>query len=155
MSLKFQAASNGECPVKAVLGCKADDGTDLAVGRAAYKGGMHPGKLNPKHTSLYISYGGEEIPMKEYEILVQEGADNVQWVATKGQLPPGQTPLKTGYEANGDPLYVARGKVNNNGSMAIGKLNPKYGLAYLPYGGKEVSVGDCEVLCMKPICDLS
>ena len=35
------------------------------------QGGMHPGKLNPKHSSLYISYGGKEIPCSEYEILVQ------------------------------------------------------------------------------------
>ena len=35
------------------------------------KGGMHPGKLNPSHSSLYVSYGGREVPLKEYEILVQ------------------------------------------------------------------------------------
>lgn len=35
------------------------------------QGGMHPGKLNPNHSSLYIAYGGQEIPMQEYEILVQ------------------------------------------------------------------------------------
>ena len=32
---------------------------------------MHPGKLNPSHTSLYVSYGGKEVPVQEYEILVQ------------------------------------------------------------------------------------
>ena len=32
---------------------------------------MHPGKLNPSHSSLYVSYGGEEVPMQEYEILIQ------------------------------------------------------------------------------------
>ena len=32
---------------------------------------MHPGKLNPSHSSLYVSYGGREVPLKEYEILVQ------------------------------------------------------------------------------------
>ena len=36
-----------------------------------FKGGMHPGKLNPSHTSLYVSYGGKEVPVQEYEILVQ------------------------------------------------------------------------------------
>ena len=35
------------------------------------KGGIHPGKLNPSHSSLYVSYGGREVPLKEYEILVQ------------------------------------------------------------------------------------
>ena len=36
-----------------------------------FQGGMHPGKLNPSHTSLYVSYGGKEVPVQEYEILVQ------------------------------------------------------------------------------------
>merc|ERR1712210_255318 len=109
MPLRLTKARNGDCPDKAVVGCQADDGTNIVVGRAAYKGGMHPGKLNPKHSSLYISYGGDEIACSEYEILVQEVGDNVHWVAAHGQLPPGHTVVKTGYEANGDPLYVARG----------------------------------------------
>ena len=38
---------------------------------ALLQGGMHPGKLNPSHSSLYVSYGGEEVAIKEYEILIQ------------------------------------------------------------------------------------
>ena len=42
---------------------------------------MHPGKLNPSHSSLYVSYGGKEVPMQEYEILIQVHicALSVQW----------------------------------------------------------------------------
>merc|ERR1711962_1465276 len=91
-----------------------DDGMDLVVGRALYNGGIHPGKLNPSHSSLYVSYGGREVPLKEYEILVQDSnVDNLHWVAaSKGEVPPAA--LKTGYESNGDPLFVARGKLNND-----------------------------------------
>ena len=48
--------------------------------------------------------------------------------------------FQIGYESNGDPLFVARGRVVKDGfdnsSMSVGKMNPRYGLAYLPYGGK-------------------
>jgi len=158
MALRFEACCQGECPEKAVVACQDDDGMDLLVGRAPFKGGMHPGKLNPSHSSLYVSYGGEEVPMQEYEILIQEGRDNLHWVEAKnGEVPPAA--LKIGYEANGDPLFVARGKVekdscDENFSMSVGKMNPRYGLAYLPYGGKEIEVAEYEVLCLKPICDL-
>jgi len=52
---------------------------------------------------------------------------------------------------------VARGRVVKepyDNSMSVGKMNPRYGLAYLPYGGKEIEVHEYEVLCLKPICDL-
>jgi len=89
MALRFQACCQGECPDKAVVACKDDDGRDLVVGRAVFKGGLHPGKLNPSHSSLYVSYGGEEVPIKEYEILIQEGRDNLHWVEAKGgDVPP-------------------------------------------------------------------
>jgi len=142
MALNFLAVRNGECPRNAVMAGKDDDGCDLAVGRAPHKGGMCPGKLNPNHPHMYISWGGKEIAVAEYEILVQEG-DNVHWVAAcDGQLPSGVAPVKTGHEANGDPLFVARGKVNT--SLSVGKMNPKFGLAYLPYGGEVRKI-------MKPI----
>ena len=58
--------------------------------------------------------------------------------------------LQTGYESNGDPLFVARAQVPSSfptsyllpptqvagGHWALGKLNPKMGMAHLPYGGK-------------------
>jgi len=50
--------------------------------------------------------------------------------------------FQIGYESNGDPLFVARGRVVkegfSNSSMSVGKMNPRYGLAYLPYGGEVV-----------------
>ena len=50
--------------------------------------------------------------------------------------------FQIGYESNGDPLFVARGRVVKDGfdnsSMSVGKMNPRYGLAYLPYGGEVV-----------------
>ena len=54
---------------------------------------------------------------------------------------PLSSQLQIGYESNGDPLFVARGRVvkddyGSDVSMSVGKMNPRYGLAYLPYGGK-------------------
>ena len=77
------------------MACKDDDGADLHVARAKHKvrnisscrgeihgiwlskfftmfqGGVCPGKLNPNHSGVCISYGGQEIVIQEYEILVQ------------------------------------------------------------------------------------
>ena len=35
------------------------------------QGSLVPGKINPSHSSLYISYGGQEVAKKHYEVLVQ------------------------------------------------------------------------------------
>ena len=77
------------------MACKDGDGNNLYVARAKYKvrnissscedihgiwlskfftmfqGGVCPGKLNPNHSGVCISYGGQEIVIQEYEILVQ------------------------------------------------------------------------------------
>lgn len=46
-------------------------GEPLFVGRAHYLGSHTIGKVQPSHGSLYIAFGGAEIPIKEYEILVE------------------------------------------------------------------------------------
>ena len=57
--------------------------------------------------------------------------------------------MLAGIEANGDPLYVARAKVD--GSDSIGKVNPKaHNVCHVPYGGKEQLVRNYQVLVSRP-----
>ena len=50
-------------------GGRASDGEALLVGRAIYEGSACLGKVHPSNLVLYVPYGGEEISIKEYEVL--------------------------------------------------------------------------------------
>ncbi|XP_044578754.1 natterin-3-like [Cotesia glomerata] len=62
---------HGQVPPGAVEGGRTSNGEVLFVGRAHHNGTPCVGKIHPSHGSLYIPYNGEEIPYKEYEVLVQ------------------------------------------------------------------------------------
>lgn len=49
---------------------KTIDGENLYMGRCLYEGTQTPGKIQPSHGCLYIPYNGEEISVREYEVLV-------------------------------------------------------------------------------------
>lgn len=62
----------GAVPEGAVeVGC-ADDGEKLYMGRAMHGGAQTPGKLHPSHGCLYIPFGGAEVLLTEYEVLVSK-----------------------------------------------------------------------------------
>ncbi|ETN61198.1 hypothetical protein AND_007147 [Anopheles darlingi] len=61
----------GSVPPNAVLAGRTSSGEALYVGRAHYMGALTPGKIHPSHQTLYIPYGGSEIPIKNYEALVE------------------------------------------------------------------------------------
>jgi hypothetical protein len=117
-----------------------DHGSCLYVARAWHKGSLVPGKLNPKHRRCYVSWGGEEHAKSEYEVLV--GSD-FAWVPRRpgSSLPPGA--VQAGHEANGDPLYVARGRLF--GTNVIGKVGQRLD-CHVPYGGSEHRLREHEVL---------
>merc|ERR1712210_59926 len=155
MVLRYEHACNGECPEngQAVVACKDGDGNNLYVARAKYKG-VCPGKLVAGCNGVYIGWGEQQHLMEEYEILVQDKHDNLQWLhACNGEVPSGASAVKAGHEWEGPPLYVARGKVN--GCMSVGKMNQKYKSAFLTYDGKEHAVDEYEVLCVKEVLDMT
>ena len=55
--------------------------------------------------------------------------------------------FEAGHEANGDPLYVAKAVLN--GADAVGKLNPRFAFAHIPYCGKEYEAKNYAVLVLK------
>ncbi|XP_058065357.1 uncharacterized protein LOC131215006 [Anopheles bellator] len=61
----------GEVPRNAILGGRTWNGEPLYIGRANYRGSLAPGKIFQRHRTLYISYGGREISIRDYEVLVE------------------------------------------------------------------------------------
>lgn len=132
-------ASGGDVPRRAFQAGNEADGTPLYIIRAPYEGGICLGKLNPKHETGYLSWGGREIPVRNYEVYTGTG----RWApASGGDCPPGA--VRGGSEANGAPLFIARGRWE--GSLTPGKLNPDHRTAYIPYAGKEIGLRDYQVL---------
>ena len=62
------ASSTGRLPANAFIG-GSEPGRKLAVCRAPYKGGTHPGKVVAGKCN--IGWGGKEIVLRTFEVLVQ------------------------------------------------------------------------------------
>ena len=67
--IKWVEASDGYIPRNAVVGGD-EDGAKLYIARAFYKGGTHPGKIKEGWNGCNIGYGGKEITLRNYEVLV-------------------------------------------------------------------------------------
>ena len=51
----------------------------FVTGRAQYGGGFVPGKVVRSHNCLYIPYGGQEISISNYDILVSDKPNVLSW----------------------------------------------------------------------------
>jgi hypothetical protein len=130
-------------PRNAIVGGRDTDGAQIFVGRAAHEGDLIPCKVIPSKQVAYVSYNGSEISKHNFEILI--GSD-VKWKKEKnGKIPKGAFP--GGRLSSGETLYIGRGE--HNQSTTVGKLHQSHGCLYIPYGGKEVSLKDYEVLTGK------
>jgi hypothetical protein len=69
---KWVAASNGDVPDGAIICGWEANGTPLYVARANYKSGVHPGKVRKEFGAANIPYGGQEVKVANYEVLVAE-----------------------------------------------------------------------------------
>jgi len=100
----------------------------LFVCRASYRGGMHPGKLF--NGRCHISWGGSEVVMSHYEVLVSRG--HLRWLpGSYGSIPSGA--IEGGYQHD-RPLFICQ--ADYNGGTHIGKIvgqNCNFG-----WGGREV-----------------
>lgn len=71
-AVQWQAASNGRVPAGALEG--GFEGADIFyICRARYRGGLHPGKLAPRFGGCNIPFGGREITVRQYEVLLTTG----------------------------------------------------------------------------------
>ncbi|XP_060802280.1 uncharacterized protein LOC106137666 [Amyelois transitella] len=67
--LRWLPSSNGQVPVGAIPAGNTVSGEPLYVARVPHRGSITPGKVHPSHGCCYISFGGVEMPFKNYEVL--------------------------------------------------------------------------------------
>ncbi|XP_054155092.1 uncharacterized protein LOC128953615 [Oppia nitens] len=71
-SLVWRSAGNGGIPSGAVHGGRMSSGEPLFIGRAYHEGSWVIGKVQQSHQVLYVPYGGNEIAIHSYEVLVEQ-----------------------------------------------------------------------------------
>lgn len=138
----FVAAAGGSVPAGAAhVGARESNGTELFLARGTYNGGVHLGKVRTGFTGMTTAYGGKEITLSNYEVLVA-AANTWVTVLPGGALPANALPV--GHESDGTPLYA--GRVAYMGGIHLGKYRPGFPGVNIGYGGLEVTVASFDVL---------
>ncbi|XP_001965587.2 uncharacterized protein LOC6505038 [Drosophila ananassae] len=68
---RWVPASHGNVVPGALSSGPNSDGEPLYVGRAIYCDSLSVGKIHPSHGCIYIPFGGEEVRLEHYEVLVR------------------------------------------------------------------------------------
>jgi hypothetical protein len=137
---RWVAAHGGRIPPGAVPHGYEADGEPLWVGRVRMYGGVHPAKVRPAFGAAQATWGGKEVAVDEYEILMDRG---VWGIASGGAVPADAYPA--GRETDGEPLYVARAAAAP-GTLHPGKVRPAFGAANIGYDNDEHPILSYEVL---------
>lgn len=133
-------AHQGELPSNAVIG-GVETLRSLAVCRANHRGAMHSGKVVAN--ACNIGWGGKELILEDYEILINKGVVELDWLKTDGALP--DHAIQAGKERGG-PIYV--GRAHYEGGTHPGKVFKVGGnyICNISWGGKELTLNTFEVL---------
>ncbi|XP_005189330.1 uncharacterized protein LOC101891949 [Musca domestica] len=134
-------AEHGQVPANAVSPGLSGDGEPLYVGRGHHCGSLSVGKVHPSHGCLYIPYGGQEVALHRYEILVRNPRDN--WMAAGLDYAPANS-VVAGHDSDGSVIYVARSQ--HNGLLLPAKFIPDRREAYVASDGNEIRKSSIEVL---------
>ncbi|EJD41659.1 hypothetical protein AURDEDRAFT_169317 [Auricularia subglabra TFB-10046 SS5] len=125
-------------------------GETLYIGRAYYEGGIQVGKA-ARHFgdrgACHIGYGGDEIKLSTYEILVGD-MRGIWWHNFGGKFNVGRLnaqPVEGGREADGTPLYIIQAEYN--AELHPGKISDKLAHGLFCFGGKERDAASYNVLC--------
>lgn len=104
----------------------------LYICRAGYQNGIHPGKVRPGFGGCNIAYGGAEVTVPNFQILVSS------WVpSANGSVPPGASAFgNEAADAGKLPLFVCRAAHNG---IHPGKVRPGLGGCNIAYGGAEIT----------------
>lgn len=130
------ASSTGKMPRDTFYG-GSERGRKLAVCRASYKGGTHPGKVVAGKCN--IGWGGKEIVIRKYQVMTNKGV-KLSWA--KG---PSAKGMVIGGKERGRSLPVCRGKYK--GGTHPGKVVAKK--CNIGWGGKEIVLRSFEVLVQR------
>jgi hypothetical protein len=68
--VQWVRASGGTIPGGAVQAGNEANGAPLYICRAQYNGGLHPGKTRPGFNGCNIPYGGQELTVPVYDIII-------------------------------------------------------------------------------------
>ncbi|KAJ9058104.1 hypothetical protein DSO57_1015900 [Entomophthora muscae] len=135
--LKWVKTSGRIIPEGAIQGGYESDNRPLYIARGYHKGCLVVGKAAGHLNGCMIPYGGEEITLKDYHVLVGD-AEKVKWRECYDKLEiNGWVPLEAGNEANGVELFIAKTFYKN--SEVVGKVseNMRHGMTF-GYAGVEI-----------------
>lgn len=140
--------SPGASEAGKTLGVDSDGRTPLYVCRGAHAGGLHLGKKLAGVDGCAIPYGGSEVWLKDYQILVSVGGLKIEL------LPVSSVPENAvvgGYETTGTPLYPCIGAWQ--GGRHPGKTRRDWSTCSISFGGKEVHVTSYTVIVAQLITE--
>ncbi|CAO1428123.1 unnamed protein product [Diamesa hyperborea] len=141
--LHWIGSGNGHAPAGAVLAGNDKSGEPHYIGRAHHSGSLTPGKIHQSHGCLYIGYGGHEVAIKQYEVLVAQ--KRLQWVHCEAYMPVPHGAILAGNDADGSPIFV--GRAHHASDHLVAKVIPSKQIAYVSYDGQEIPKHTFEVLC--------
>lgn len=135
-NLRWNFGTNGFVPSPAIVG-GWEPGRTLYICHGWHGGGLHPGKIVANNCN--IGWGGKEITLNSYEVLVGDNSQ-VSWVdASYGGVPSGA--VSGGSEPGRPNLYICR--VSYRG-LQPGKLVEQN--CNIGYGGDELTFHNYQVL---------
>jgi len=70
---RWVRGSFGQMPPRALVGGHEANGQTLFICRGPYKGGVHPGKIRSGFNGCNIGYGGREVTVNPYDVLIEVG----------------------------------------------------------------------------------
>uniref|UniRef100_A0A336MXE7 CSON006343 protein n=1 Tax=Culicoides sonorensis TaxID=179676 RepID=A0A336MXE7_CULSO len=136
-------SGNGHVPENAVIAGHTSNGEPLYVGRAHHDGSLTPGKIHKSHGCLYIPFGGSEVSIRTYEVLVAQMKP--QWRSANASTCYQPNTISGGRDADGAEIFV--GRAYHEGDLIPAKVIPSKQVAYVPYNGEEIAKYDFEMLC--------
>ncbi|OWR40674.1 uncharacterized protein LOC116779282 [Danaus plexippus] len=130
-----------QLPDNAVIG--GFENEVLYIVRSKHRGSLTPGKFVPSEGIGYISWGGEAHPKAGENLEILCGY-NFVWSKTYGnRIPSGA--IEGGHsEVNHESLYV--GRVEHEGCLIPGKVQPSHKVCYFSFDGREVPSREYEIL---------
>jgi hypothetical protein len=136
------SASNGVVPAGAFDAGREPTGESIYVCRVRYNNGIQLGKVSPRIGACDIPYGGREIRMPQYEVLV---GGPYGWAPVRpGEIPPRAVQGGNDVPPQSAPLFVCEAVYN--GEINPGKTRLDWNVCHIGWGGTEYEIPNYSVL---------
>ncbi|XP_053686612.1 uncharacterized protein LOC128736158 [Sabethes cyaneus] len=142
---------HGVFPINAVECGRDRTGEKLYFGRGRYNGSLTPGKILEWSKVLKIPFGWKEIPLREFDILVDNSNSSsctvqlLDWTPGTNDSAAPKGALLAGHDSDGAPIYL--GRVMFEGNQLPAKVIPRKKLCHTCHQGKELMMISYEALC--------